>query len=121
MNFELAEEHRMLKDLVRKFVDTQLVPLEAEVLARDTAGKGSYLTKDEQAKVDAVHAEAGGVGGERSVHDLVGQPALGLGGAQSAPAAPTGYQQYLAARRIPLAFLGAGLALPFRRTVDAGL
>jgi len=54
MNFELAEEHRMLKDLVRKFVDSQLVPLEGEVLARDTAGKGSYLNKDEQAKVDAV-------------------------------------------------------------------
>jgi alkylation response protein AidB-like acyl-CoA dehydrogenase len=59
MNFELAEEHRMLKDLVRKFVDSQLVPLEAEVLARDTAGKGSYLTKDEQAKVDAVSKDLG--------------------------------------------------------------
>ena len=34
MNFELAEEHKMLKDLVRKFVDSQLIPLESDVLAR---------------------------------------------------------------------------------------
>ena len=46
MNFELAEEHRMLKDLVRKFVDAQLMPLESDVLARETAGQGSYLTED---------------------------------------------------------------------------
>jgi alkylation response protein AidB-like acyl-CoA dehydrogenase len=59
MNFELDEEHRMLKNLVRKFVDSQLVPLENEVLARDTAGKGSYLTNDEQAKVDAVSKDLG--------------------------------------------------------------
>lgn len=59
MNFELAEEHRMLKELVRKFVDAQLVPLEGEVLARESAGKGSYLTKEEQAKVDAVSRDLG--------------------------------------------------------------
>ena len=41
MNFELAEEHRMLKELVRKFVDTQLMPLENSVLAREAAGQGS--------------------------------------------------------------------------------
>ncbi len=29
MNFELAEEHRMLQDLVRRFVDEELMPLEA--------------------------------------------------------------------------------------------
>ena len=40
MNFELAEEHKMLKDLVRKFVDSQLIPLESDVLARETAGPG---------------------------------------------------------------------------------
>ena len=59
MNFELAEEHRMLKELVRKFVDAQLVPLETDVLARESSGKGSYLTKEEQAKVDAVSRELG--------------------------------------------------------------
>ena len=50
MNFELADDLRMLKDLVRKFVDAQLLPLEHAVLAREAAGQGSYLTKDEQAK-----------------------------------------------------------------------
>ena len=59
MNFELAEEHRMLKELVRKFVDAQLMPLENSVLAREAAGQGSYLTKEEQAKVDAVSRDLG--------------------------------------------------------------
>jgi len=59
VNFELAEEHRMLKDLVRKFVDAQLMPLESDVLARETAGQGSYLTKDEQARVDTVSKDLG--------------------------------------------------------------
>ena len=34
MDFELAEEHRMLKDLVTRFVDDELVPLEGAVLKR---------------------------------------------------------------------------------------
>ena len=59
MNFELAEEHQMLKDLVRKFVDAQLMPLESDVLARETAGKGSYLTTEEQARVDLVSKDLG--------------------------------------------------------------
>ena len=59
MNFELAEEHRMLKELVRKFVDAQLMPLESNVMARDSAGQGSYLTKEEQAGVDVVSKELG--------------------------------------------------------------
>ena len=40
MEFALSEEHRMLKDLVRRFVDDQLMPLEARVLAREAAGGG---------------------------------------------------------------------------------
>ena len=59
MNFALAEEHQMLKDLVRKFVDAQLMPLESDVMARETAGKGSYLTKEEQARVDLVSKDLG--------------------------------------------------------------
>ena len=35
MDFELAEEHRMLKDLVQKFVRDELMPLEAAVMASD--------------------------------------------------------------------------------------
>ncbi|MFZ4748715.1 MAG: acyl-CoA dehydrogenase family protein, partial [Sphingomonas sp.] len=59
MNFELAEEHRMLKDLVRKFVDAELVPLENTVLERESSGKGSYLSTEELARVDAVSRDLG--------------------------------------------------------------
>ena len=51
MNFELAEEHRMLKDLVRKFVDSELLPLESGVLQKESSGQGSYLTAEQLAKV----------------------------------------------------------------------
>ena len=37
----LAEEHRMLKDLVANFVRDELMPLEAEVLEREAEGEGS--------------------------------------------------------------------------------
>ncbi len=59
MNFELAEEHRMLKDLVRKFVDSELIPLEGFVLQKESSGRGSYLTTEQLAKVDAVSRELG--------------------------------------------------------------
>ena len=47
MNFELAEEHRMLKELVRKFVDAQLLPLENAVLAREAAAPHRLLGDEE--------------------------------------------------------------------------
>ncbi len=59
MHFELSHEHAMLKDLVGKFVRDQLMPLEASVLARESAGQGSYLNPDETAGVDAVSRELG--------------------------------------------------------------
>ncbi|MDP2129540.1 MAG: acyl-CoA dehydrogenase family protein [Erythrobacter sp.] len=59
MNFELSHEHTMLKDLVGKFVRDQLMPLESSVLARESAGQGSYLTHQETAAVDAVSRELG--------------------------------------------------------------
>ena len=40
MDFELTEEHRMLKDLVARFVRDELMPLEAGVLEREAAGQG---------------------------------------------------------------------------------
>ena len=39
MDFELSEEHRMLKDLVARFVKDELLPLEAGVLEREASGK----------------------------------------------------------------------------------
>jgi acyl-CoA dehydrogenase len=59
MDFELAEEHRMLKDLVRHFVDDELMPLEAEVLAREADGKGLGLAADENARLDAASKKLG--------------------------------------------------------------
>lgn len=59
MNFELDEDHRMLKDLVRRFVDDHLNPLEAGVLEREAAGGAAALTKEETLRVDAVSRELG--------------------------------------------------------------
>lgn len=47
--FELSEEHRMLQDLVAKFVDRELIPLEKAVLAREMSGQKSALTTEEEA------------------------------------------------------------------------
>lgn len=59
MNFELAEEHRMLADLVQRFVRDHLMPLEPAVLAREAAGEDSELTRQERARLDAVSREMG--------------------------------------------------------------
>ncbi len=59
MNFDLDEDHRMLKDLVRRFVDDHLNPLEAGVLEREAAGGAAALTAEETVKVDAVSRELG--------------------------------------------------------------
>ena len=53
MHFELDEDHRMLRDLTRRFVDEQLMPHEAAVLKRDADGQGAYLTPEEKSGVDA--------------------------------------------------------------------
>ncbi|MBP8310830.1 MAG: acyl-CoA dehydrogenase [Burkholderiaceae bacterium] len=52
MNFELDHEHRMLADLVTRFVDEELIPLEKNILAREAAGQGHALTAEEYARVD---------------------------------------------------------------------
>ena len=59
MNFELAEEHRMLKDLVRRFVDDELMPLEAGVLQREADGKGLGLSKADISRIDEVSRKLG--------------------------------------------------------------
>ena len=59
MDFALADEHRMLKDLTERFVKDELMPLESNVLARDASGQGIYLTPEERAKVDAVSQKLG--------------------------------------------------------------
>ena len=57
--FELPEEHQMLKDLVAKFVDRDLIPLEKAALAREAQGMPSGLTGAEEEKVLATCKELG--------------------------------------------------------------
>jgi acyl-CoA dehydrogenase len=59
MNFELDDEHKMLQDLVRRFVQTELVPLEAGVLARETSGQNPHPSEEERKRLDAVSREMG--------------------------------------------------------------
>jgi acyl-CoA dehydrogenase len=59
VDFQLAEEHRMLKDLVARFVRDEMMPLESNVIARDAAGQGTYLAPEEHARLDKVARELG--------------------------------------------------------------
>ena len=59
MNFELDEDHRMIGELVRRFVDDELMPLEQGVLDRAIAGDDLRLSKEEKARVDQVSRDIG--------------------------------------------------------------
>ena len=59
MEFELSEEHRMLKDLVHRFVEDELMPLEAGVLEREAKGQGLSIGPKETARIDKMSKELG--------------------------------------------------------------
>src|SRR5271166_20246 len=59
MDFALSDEHRMLKDLVARFVREELLPLEKAVLEREAAGEGVLLTAEERAPLDKHSRELG--------------------------------------------------------------
>jgi acyl-CoA dehydrogenase len=59
MHFDLVDEHLMLKDLVRRFVDAELMPLEAGVLSREAEGQSPALPPEDHARIDAVSRELG--------------------------------------------------------------
>ena len=59
MNFELEEEFRMLRDLVARFVEEKLLPLEPAVLDREARGEGAYITAEERAELDQASQELG--------------------------------------------------------------
>lgn len=59
MNFELAEDHKLLQDLMARFVRESLMPLENKVMERDANGKGAYLSEDEKKTIDARSQELG--------------------------------------------------------------
>jgi acyl-CoA dehydrogenase len=52
MDFALSDEHRMLKDLVARFVKDELLPLEAGVLEREASGQGLGIGAAEHARLD---------------------------------------------------------------------
>src|SRR5271165_2665108 len=49
--FEIPEEHRMLQELVAKFVDNDLMPLETAVLKREMQGGRAHLTEADEEKL----------------------------------------------------------------------
>lgn len=59
MDFALSDEHRMLKDLIARFVREELMPLENVVLERDAAGQGVMLTDEERRPIDQKSRELG--------------------------------------------------------------
>jgi acyl-CoA dehydrogenase len=81
MEFELAEEHRMLKDLVARFVRDELMPLEPGVLAREAEGKGLGVGPAEHKRLDEV-SRALGLWGLDAPEDIGGAdlPAVAMVG-----------------------------------------
>lgn len=59
MNFELDEEHRMLKDLVARFVRDELIPLEGAVLAREASCGQLELLPEEHRRLSNLSKELG--------------------------------------------------------------
>lgn len=47
MNFELDEETRMLQELVEKFVQNEIMPLEASILEKESRGEGTGIEAGE--------------------------------------------------------------------------
>jgi acyl-CoA dehydrogenase len=71
VDFELSDEHRMLKELVQRFVREELIPLENAVLAREASGQGAVITREEREKVDEV-SKALGLWGLDAPEDIGG-------------------------------------------------
>ena len=59
MDFDLAEEDRMLKDLVHKFVRDALMPHGPKMLQREHAGRGLALDPEEHVRIDEVSKKLG--------------------------------------------------------------
>ena len=49
--YQVNEEHQMLRDLVKKFVRNELMPLEKNVLERFASGQQASLSDEENAKL----------------------------------------------------------------------
>ena len=49
--YQVSEEHRMLRDLVKKFVRNELMPLEKNILDRFADGQPAALSDEENKKL----------------------------------------------------------------------
>src|SRR3954467_8600124 len=56
---ELCEEHRQLQDLVARFVDKELMPLESRIIEREIRGEHPTLSPEEAAPLLAQCRELG--------------------------------------------------------------
>ena len=59
MSLHLSDEHRMLQDLVARFVDEHLMPLEPRIIEREIRGEQPKLTREEEAPLLAKCKELG--------------------------------------------------------------
>ncbi len=95
MNFELPEEVQMLQELVEKFVQNELMPLEARVLEREARGVRPLLRPEES---EALHVRCREIG-------LFGlDVAEELGGAALGPVAKMAIGEELRRTIVPFVF-----------------
>ena len=59
MALDYSDEEQMLLDLVDRFVDEQLMPLENDVIARVAAGEPSYLPPEDEERLRTMCRELG--------------------------------------------------------------
>jgi alkylation response protein AidB-like acyl-CoA dehydrogenase len=59
MNFELLEEHQMIKDLMARFVREQLIPLEGAAMAREATTGQLTILEEDYLRLDKMSRELG--------------------------------------------------------------
>ena len=59
MDFQLAQEHQMLHELVARFVREHLIPLEAAALARQAQTGQIVLLDEDRTRLDAFSHKLG--------------------------------------------------------------
>jgi hypothetical protein len=91
----VAEEHRALQDSVARFVERELMPLEATLLAREAAGGELHLAADETAPLLEKCRQLGLIG--------LDAPAE-MGGADLPAVALMGVQEELSRTIVPFSF-----------------
>lgn len=92
MHFDLPHEHRMLADLVTRFVADELIPLEPGVLAREAAGQSLTLGPADRDRIEQRSRELGlwGLDAPADVggHDLPAVAMIGVNEAMGRTIAP---------------------------------